>query len=159
MAGAVRASTASSSPDDPVLTRATGIAARTPGDRGITPAAEGASGSSRSECRSAPTANAAWSAAEPRQVWYCARARVAAAVAMMTSRIGPLCRTGRREISQPASAAASRLPRAAIRSVSLAAAGTRRSGITAAAARASAGATAMTGSMPIPPAEDCATAE
>ena len=82
------------------------VAAVTPGAPVIAPVAPGGSGPAASTRTSEPTAKAAWSAADCRQLWYPASASVVVAVAITTSRTGPAWRIGRLAICQLTIAAA-----------------------------------------------------
>ena len=135
-----------------------GVAAVTPGARVNVPVSSGTAPVELTRT-SEPTAKAAWSAADRRQLEYPAKASVVVAVATTTSRTGPAWRIGRLPICQLTMAAVSRLARSVDRSASLASSGSVRSGTSATPASASAGATATTGSIPSDPAAGCATAE
>ena len=156
---AVLASSAISWPPLAMLARLADVAAVTPGARVIAPVAPSGSWSAASTRTSEPTAKAAWSAADCRQLAYPASASVVVATATTTSRAGPAWRIGRRAICQLTMAAASRRPRSVAWSASLASSGSPRSGMMATPASASAGARATTGSIPSDPVAGCATAE
>ncbi len=141
------------------LARLADVAPVTPGALVIIPVAPNGSSSAASTRTSEPTAKAAWSAADCRQLAYPASASVVVAVATTTSRAGPVWRIGRLAICQLTMAAASRRPRSVASSASLASSGSPRSGMSVSPASASAGATATTGSIPSDPVPGCATAE
>ena len=156
---AVPASSAISWPALPVLARLASVTAVTPGAPVIAPVTPGGSGPAESTRTSEPTAKAAWSAVDCRQLAYPASASVVVAVAITTSRTGPAWRIGRLAICQLTIAAASRRSWSVALSASLASSGSPRSGMSATPASASAGARATPGSIPSDPVAGCETAE
>jgi hypothetical protein len=104
---AVLASSAISGTALPTVVTLAAVAAVTPGTWVIAAAVPSGSPAAESTRTSEPTAKAAWSAADCRQLWYAVSPSVAVAVTTTTSSAGPAWRIGRRAISQLTMAAAS----------------------------------------------------